>query len=266
VKTDAQSKKLEKCVNDFLKESRLTEENLKKLDSKIVAVLALGDDQRSVKSAASQRSNKDPTTHLKGDFKDNASDAGSEVSLKSVHSIYKEEEDHDEWFLISKFNTQLYVQEQNERKKRIYDQKNYVKIELDKQLSEKKKLQEQEKKQEELYHKALMEQLDRSNMIESAKHDSVVAKISAEKIERSSQIQRDELKRKKEVEEETVSDKKSVTKLLDEIEHEKDIEKQRKVQDKVYQEKLLEENKEKLQIKHKEKLKLMTEEQKIIEE
>lgn len=120
MKTEAQSKKLEKCVTDFLKESRLTEENLKKLDSKIVAVL--GEDQkseRSVKSAASQRSNKGPTPHHKDDVRDNASDAGSEVSLKSVHSIYKEEEDHDEWFLISKFNTQLYVQEQNERKKRL---------------------------------------------------------------------------------------------------------------------------------------------------
>lgn len=111
-----------------------------------------------------------------------------------------------------------------------------------------------------------MEQLDRSNMIEGAKQDSVKTKIDAEKIERSSQIQRDELKRKKELDDESVSDKKSVQKLLDEIEHEKDIEKQRKVQDKVYQDKLLAENQEKLTIKHKEKLKLMTEEQKIIEE
>jgi len=111
-----------------------------------------------------------------------------------------------------------------------------------------------------------MEQLDRSNMIEGSKQDLVKTKIAAEKIERSSQIQRDELKRKKEAEDESISDKKSVQKLLDEIEHEKDIEKQRKVQDKVYQDKLLAENQEKLQIKHKEKLKLMTEEQKIIEE
>lgn len=111
-----------------------------------------------------------------------------------------------------------------------------------------------------------MDQLDRSNMIEGAKQESVKTKIDLEKIERAAQIKRDEERRKREILEEEAADKRSVQKLLDEIEHEKDIEKQRKLQDKVYQDKLLVENQEKLQVKHREKLKLMGEEQKIIEE
>lgn len=111
-----------------------------------------------------------------------------------------------------------------------------------------------------------MEQLDRSNLLEAAKQDAVRTKIEQEKVERQSQIERDESRRKKELEDEKVADISSVNKLLQEIEHEKDVEKQRKLQDKVYQDKLLLENQEKLQIKQKEKIKLMSEEQKIIEE
>lgn len=93
-------------MTDFLKESRLTEENLKKLDNQIMKVL--GDDQVSVHSHKSAASNKSKDKAPKENIiRDNVSEAGSEVSLKSIHSIADIEEDHDEWFLISKFNTEL---------------------------------------------------------------------------------------------------------------------------------------------------------------
>ena len=113
VTSDTQCKKLDKCVNEFLKDNRLTEENLKKLDDRVVNLL--GDDQRSVashRSAKSQQSGRIKPTTPQRDIRDNVSDAGSDVSLKSIHSLYGqegkgEEEDEDEWFLISKFNTEL---------------------------------------------------------------------------------------------------------------------------------------------------------------
>lgn len=90
VTSETQCKRLDKCVNDFLRDNRLTEENLKKLDDRVVNLL--GDDQRSIsshRSAKSQGSNRvrAQTFTPKGEIKDNVSDAGSDVSLKSIHSI-----------------------------------------------------------------------------------------------------------------------------------------------------------------------------------
>lgn len=111
-----------------------------------------------------------------------------------------------------------------------------------------------------------MQQLDRNNMLETAKQDAVRTKIDAEKVERDAQIKRDEDRRKKERNDEEENDKSAVRKLEEEIEREKAVERQRKVQDKLWQDKLLAENQVKLQEKNKHKIKLMAEEQKIIEE
>lgn len=111
-----------------------------------------------------------------------------------------------------------------------------------------------------------MQQLDRNNMLESAKQEAVRTKIDCEKVERDAQIKRDEDRRRNEKVAEEDNDKAAVRKLEEEIEREKDVERQRKVQDKLWQDKLLAENQVKLQEKNKQKVKLMAEEQKIIEE
>lgn len=112
------------------------------------------------------------------------------------------------------------------------DQKNFIKVELDKQIAEKKKLKVQEKLQEGMFHKSLMEQLDQKNKEESEKQHSIHSKILAEKTLRDKQITADMDRRNNIKLDEERGDKDAVKKLEDEIQKEKAMEQTRRLQDK----------------------------------
>ena len=60
-------------------------------------------------------------------------------------------DEEDEWAALVKFDTELYTKEQQLEMQRQAEFKKKMKVELDRQLDEKKRRQEMERKQEDAY-------------------------------------------------------------------------------------------------------------------
>ncbi len=162
------AKYIDNEVQKFLKNDRLTEDNLKKLDERILKESelrdrkdAILDDRKSHKSAGAPRatSQKPPA----GQDLDSRSVASSKMSGASKLSkgagarnetvakdkpfdtqswrsgshgprteVYSEIEEEDEWTAIQKFNTLLHYEEQKQAILRDRERKRLIKEELDK--------------------------------------------------------------------------------------------------------------------------------------
>jgi hypothetical protein len=169
------AKYIDNEVAKFLKNDRLTEDNLKRLDDRILKESevrdrkdAILDDRKSQKSANGGRalSQKPPGASKDIDTKSVASsrmsgasglsrgsqkgaaagaDKGRPYDTQSVRSgsqgarteVYSELDEDDEWTAIQKFNTLLHYEEQKQAILRDKERKRLIKEELDKQLNEK---------------------------------------------------------------------------------------------------------------------------------
>lgn len=167
------AKYIDNEVQKFLKNDRLTEDNLKKLDDRILKESELRDkkdvildDHKSQKAGAPRASSQRPGAT--GNDLDTKSVASSHISGASRLSkagrkeataakdnkpfdtqswrsgsqgpkteAYSEIEEEDEWTAIQKFNTLLHYEEQKQAILRDRERKRLIKEELDKQLKEK---------------------------------------------------------------------------------------------------------------------------------
>lgn len=172
------SKYIENEVQRFLKNDRLTEDNLRNLDVKISKEAnlrdkkdAILDDRKSnagsvrsvqsrgsrissakaniannddAKSVASSRRSSAPRSLRSGANNDDTrSIASSQVSRRT--DAYSELAEEDEWTAIQKFNTLLHYEEQKQLMLREQERKRLIREELDRQLNEKKEREEEEK-------------------------------------------------------------------------------------------------------------------------
>lgn len=167
------SKYIDNEVQKFLKNGRLTEDNLRGLDTKIskecelrgkreeiladrksnagsvrsnasrgskrssrAASQANNDDAKSVRSVASSRRSSQPQSiRSKRD-----ADAYSVTSSKAdAQTIYSELQEEDEWTAIQKFNTLLHYEEQKQAMAREAERRRLIKQELDRQVQEKER-------------------------------------------------------------------------------------------------------------------------------
>ena len=160
------AKYIDNEVQKFLKNDRLTEDNLKKLDERILKESelrdrkdAILDDRKSSKSAGAPRAASqkppaaDPETRSvasskmsgasrlsKGAAPKNETAAKKDYDTYSIRSgsqgakteVYSEIEEEDEWTAIQKFNTLLHYEEQKQAILRDKERKRLIKEELDK--------------------------------------------------------------------------------------------------------------------------------------
>ncbi len=178
-------------VTKFLKNDRLSEDNLKKLDQKILKETELREkqggiieDRKSERSAGGRALSQRPGTtgSRKGDQFDAKSVASSRMSGASKLSraqskgkdeqqlkkrefdgmsltssqgrmteVYSELDEDDEWTAIQKFNTLLHYEEQKQSIMRDKERKRLIKLELDKQLQEKRQRKNGEVKENRMY-------------------------------------------------------------------------------------------------------------------
>lgn len=182
------TKYIDNEVARFLKNGRLTEDNLRNLDTKISKEAdlrdkreAILDDRKSnVGSVRSQRSGR-PASQASGRMARNNDDARSHrsvassrrssqpMSIRSKHSgraadtlsvtssvaakteLYSELGEEDEWTAIQKFNTLLHYEEQKQAMLREQERRRLIRNELDKQLQDKKAREEGEKDERRMY-------------------------------------------------------------------------------------------------------------------
>lgn len=180
------AKYIDNEVQRFLKNDRLTEDNLRSLDVKISKEANLRDKKEAIlddrksnagsvrsavsrgsrvssakasavgranddaKSVASSRRSSAPRSLRSGvNNEDNQSIASSQVSRKT--EAYSELAEEDEWTAIQKFNTLLHYEEQKQMMLREQERKRLIRQELDRQLEEKKLRAEEEKKEQAMY-------------------------------------------------------------------------------------------------------------------
>ena len=172
-------------VARFLKNGRLTEDNLRNLDSKISkeadlrgkreAILddrkseagsvrsrasshasrrsqpaAPQADAQSQRSKASSRRSSQPVSIRSGKAKDaDAVSVTSSVAAKT--EVYSELAEEDEWTAIQKFNTLLHYEEQKQAMLREQERRRLIRAELDKQMQEKKERSARELEEQRMY-------------------------------------------------------------------------------------------------------------------
>ena len=160
------SKYIDLEVQRFLKNGRLTEDNLRSLDTKINKEAELRDkkeqiledrksagrpqsvhsrrssnkalSQADVRSVASSRkSSQGPRSIKSATGSRQPADTYSMVSSQARTEVYSEIAEDDEWTAIQKFNTLLHYEEQKQALLREAERKRLIREELDRQLKEK---------------------------------------------------------------------------------------------------------------------------------
>ena len=160
------SKYIDLEVQRFLKNGRLTEDNLRSLDTKINKEAELRDkksqildDRKSnasgrprsvhsrmsnqalsnadVRSVASSRKSSQGPRSIRSAAGSRKADTYSMVSSQAGTEVYSEIAEDDEWTAIQKFNTLLHYEEQKQAIMREAERKRLIRDELDRQLKEK---------------------------------------------------------------------------------------------------------------------------------
>ena len=174
------SKYIDNEVVRFLKNGRLTEDNLRNLDTKISREADLRDkrdaileDRKSnagsvrsgrpashvsrprskagqddVRSVASSRRSSQPRS-VRQNARDNMSVTSSQVDRQT--EVYSELAEEDEWTAIQKFNTLLHYEEQKQAMLREQERRRLIRNELDKQMEEKKNREDHEMNERRMY-------------------------------------------------------------------------------------------------------------------
>ena len=239
-------------MQKFLKNDRLTEDNLKKLDDRIFKECelrekkdAILDDRKSATGQIRSASQKAPGA---GDNFDARSVASSRMSglshaskkagapaakrdydTYSIRSgsqgakteVYSELDENDEWTAIQKFNTLLHYEEQKQALLRDKERKRLIKEELDKQLKEKNSRKRAEVEERRLYenlqdqHVKLLEEKEVEKAVE---HKN---RIVQEKLSRDKQLQDEKVRRKVEQKQTYKQEVAFVNRLQDEMEAER---------------------------------------------
>ena len=246
---------IEREVEKALDLLPLTEENLKKLDEKINGGTSVAESYMSgisVKTGASQiASNKPPKSEKSVSYMSGASklsenskkiegesnfEANSHVSSEILPS------DKDEWAVIMEYKQALYREEEIRRQERLKQQKEALKNELDHQIQEKKRKQEQERLELQQYMETQEINLKEFDTKEQARLKLQREKIMYEKMLRDKQLK--DLKRMKrhQTKEEQETDVAMVKRLQQEHKEEVEALKKKKYEEMIQRRTMLDEN------------------------
>ncbi|CAK79522.1 unnamed protein product (macronuclear) [Paramecium tetraurelia] len=201
---------IQQIVNEYFTNEQVTENSLKQLKARVIEVVqkqkALSQTQHisqnnnnsHVDNKSEQKSQIPRPQSVRNSAKsevdqDQYSVTSSEFE-KQPKSVYVVDEE-DEWAALVKFDTELYTKEQQLEQQRQAEFKKKMKTELDRQLAEKKRRLEMEKKQEEAYVKLRDFQMNVYDQREEQKKREIAQKQQMEKEQRDRQV-REEEKRK----------------------------------------------------------------------
>lgn len=255
---------VEKALNNL----PLTEENLRKLDEKINCGTSVAPSQSfmsgiSVKTGASQAASfKAPKSEKSVSYMSGASrlsetskpadvfsqhDNASHVSSEMLPS------DKDEWAVIMEYKQALYREEEIRKQERLRQQKEALKLELDRQMDEKKRKQEMERMEMQQYIDTQDVNLKEFDSREQARLKLQRDKIMHEKMLRDRQFK--DLKRMKrtQVKEEKHMDSAMVYRLQQEHQEEMEALRKKKHEEMLQRRNMLDENmRNKLKLREKE--------------
>jgi len=198
---EVSEKVLTKELAEFMKNEKLTEENLRKFEQRIKeGKLGQNHKAESIKEpqhdAGHKQDHQHPLTQSAVEQLDLASlkDAKQNNNVKSLaddqlsasssqrpRSVYQLGDEDDEWAIMMKYDAELHKKERELEKYRDQEQKRKIKEELDRQLQEKRKYQEREQGDLHNYRRLVDSQLNQFDQRERRKEDEMKSKIMAEK-------------------------------------------------------------------------------------
>ncbi|CDW85300.1 UNKNOWN [Stylonychia lemnae] len=175
------AKYIDNEVAKFLKNDRLTEENLKKLDDKILKETLIRDKKENIQaSRQSQKQDPERLSHNSGALSRKSGLSGNKDAVQLPHLRYQEsqralelldlrlilnlEDEDDEWTAIMKFNTLLHYEEQKKALLREQERKRLIRQELDKQMGEKNIRKHKEKEEDKIRDKQMNEEHRRKKL------------------------------------------------------------------------------------------------------
>jgi len=241
-----------KQVVEFMKNEKLTEENLKKLENKIKVGVTAQPDAASVRSAAKsgagdkhqvgqhQYSHEHEGAHHHHHHHDD--DNVSTTSSQKPKSVYAQGDSDDEYATMMKYDTELYKKEKVLEQVKIQEQKAKMKAELDRQIAEKKRVKEAESDEMRRYNNLVEDQLKNMENKEKKKENDMKNKIMAEKHSRDKQLQDENIRKKLDKRAEKEMDELLVNKIRHELDEEARVAANRRVEDKQQLKKVLTEN------------------------
>jgi len=251
------SKYIDNEVVRFLKNGRLTEDNLRNLDTKINKEADLREkrdailgerksnatrsvagavrsrplsqaSRRSsnaaaaaaeVRSVASSRRSSQPRS-IKSARGGRSTDQESIVSSHVAGTeVYSELAEEDEWTAIQKFNTLLHYEEQKQSILREQERRKLIRQELDRQIIEKRQKQTDEQKEKAMYEKLQEEHVKLLGQREAEKLNQQRQKILQEKESRDRQLKDDKRRRRAEDKDQYRQEIELVARLQNEMEN-----------------------------------------------
>lgn len=263
------SKYIDNEVARFLKNGRLTEDNLRGLDSKISKEADLREKKEAIlgdrRSNTSARSNRSGRAASQADKKSQPGDVKSVASSRrssqphSIHSrrrqsdqmsiassqvtkrteIYSELAEEDEWTAIEKFNTLLHYEEQKQAIAREKERRRLIKQELDRQISEKQARSQAEKEERRMYESLAEEHVKLLGQREAEKNQAIREKIMQEKESRDRQLKEEKIRKRKEEKEAFQLEVELVQRLREEMQMEQTMQAEKRRQEKEYLQKML---------------------------
>lgn len=171
---------------------------------------------------------------------------GDEISRVSSASrrteVYSELAEDDEWTAIEKFNTLLHYEEQKQAILKEQERRRLIKLELDKQVEDRKKRDRVEQDEKKVYEHLMVEHVKLLGQREAEKAQQVKQKIEVEKASRDKQLKEEKQRKRVEEKQNFAAECELVNRLKEEMEAERRLQDDKRKQERDYLQKMLVEN------------------------
>ena len=179
----------------------------------------------------------------------------TEMRKKRFERFYKYFSEGNEWEAIYKYNNEIYEKELEEEKKKKFEDRILLKEELDKQIKDKAVKEYNEHLENEKYKKMFNEQQNKLALLEKEKEEEKIKKLNLEKIAQREQMKAKKIMKRLELLREKKYDKDLINNVKLELEKEKKINEEKKLQNFLEMKKIIKDSENRINQKKEEKLK-----------
>jgi hypothetical protein len=259
---DGQSTAIGKEVGKFCQDAAVTPNNLARLERRVQQVKhPRADDQRSDVSAYSARSARTPRgvatprsqlsargeqvaqSQLASQLQSQLSARGSAMTpvRESAEGSDLAYRDFD-WAKLDQYASYLHEQDSQRQKVGTTEMQKKMKTDLDKQVADARRKKHRLHEENQKYFTHQVAEIEVWKELEEAKKQSVLAKNYKEKADRDEQLRHQKLRRDAEFEQQQTEEKALVSKIRQEMDHEKVVMNERKEQQRLAMLKIMEDN------------------------
>ncbi len=179
----------------------------------------------------------------------------SEIRKKKFEKFYKYFSEGNEWDAIYKYNNEMYKKQLEEEKRKKFENKILLRIELDKQIKEKAMREKKAYLENEKYKELFNENNKKMIKLEEERDEEKTKKLNLEKKAQEQQIKTKNIMKRLELLREKKFEKDVINNLKTELDKEKKLNEEKKLKNFLEMKKMMEENENKIRKKEEDKIK-----------